>query len=82
MYRICGEQLGRGLSILIDLLNPERIILGSVYARAEALLRDTALEVVRREALERSRLVCEVLPAGLGEKLGDYAALAAAIGED
>lgn len=82
VYRICGEQLGRGLSILIDLLNPERIILGSVYARAEALLRDTALEVVRREALERSRLVCEVLPAGLGEKLGDYAALAAAIGED
>lgn len=50
--------------------------------RAEALLRDTALEIVRRETLERSRLACKVLPAGLGEKLGDYAALAAAIRED
>ena len=32
VFRICGEYLGRGLSLLIDLLNPEIIVLGSIFA--------------------------------------------------
>ena len=37
----CGKMLGQGLAGLIDLLNPERIILGSVYVRSKELLLDT-----------------------------------------
>lgn len=73
-----AEQLGRGLSILIDLLNPERIILGSIFVRAEALLRPKMEEVIARECLSLSRSACRILPAGLGESLGDMAALSVA----
>lgn len=32
IYKTCGFYLGKGLSLLIDVLNPELIILGSIYA--------------------------------------------------
>ncbi len=77
-YRISGEMLGRTLSILIDLLNPEAIVIGSIFARAEDLLRPHIERVITREAISASRSVCRVMPAMLGENIGDYAALAVA----
>jgi glucokinase len=81
-YRICGEQLGRGLSILVDVLNPERIVIGSVFARAEQLLRPSMEQALQRDALAQSCEVCRVVPAELGEQIGDYAALAVAFSHD
>ena len=78
VYERCAEKLGLGLSILMDLLNPDAIVIGSVYLRAEHLLRDTVMRVIERETLPLSRNVCKILPAGLGERLGDYAALSVA----
>ena len=78
VYTLCAQKLGAGLSILIDVLNPEAIVIGSVFLRAESLLRDTMMQVVERETLLHARNVCRILPAGLGEKIGDYAALSVA----
>ena len=36
-------------------------------------------EVLKREALPLSLASCRVVPAGLGEELGDYGALSAAL---
>ena len=36
---IASEYLGQGLSILIDILNPECIVIGSIYARNEMLFK-------------------------------------------
>ena len=33
-----GRRLGQGLAVVIDLLNPERIVIGSVFARCHAFL--------------------------------------------
>lgn len=33
LFSLCGTMLGRGMSILIDLLNPEAIVVESIYAR-------------------------------------------------
>lgn len=79
VYRLSGEALGRGLALLVDILNPERIIIGSIYLRQQALLEPVALEVLRREALPLALSVCEILPAGLGEHVGDFASLALAL---
>ena len=79
VYRVCGEYLGRGLAILVDLLNPERIVLGSIFARSGDLLRDTMEKALEAEALAASRVCCEIVPAELGESIGDYAALATAL---
>lgn len=78
VYRICGEMLGRGLAILIDILNPEKIVLGSVYQRSGHLLKEAMEKYIQRESLLLARSVCEIVPAGLEENIGDYAALAVA----
>ena len=77
-YRISGEMLGRCAAILIDLLNPEAIVIGSVFARAEDLLRPHMERILEQEALVISRKACRILPAQLGESIGDFAALAVA----
>lgn len=78
VFEVCGEKLGYGLSILIDILNPERIVLGSIFQRSEHLLRESMERVIRRECLEAASNVCQVVPARLEENIGDYAALAVA----
>jgi len=78
-YRLSGEMLGRGLAILVDLLNPERIIIGSVFARSRNLLWPHAERILTDEALPRSLAACQVVPAALGERLGDCAALSVAL---
>lgn len=78
IYHTCGQMLGQGLSILIDILNPEKIILGSIFQRCEDLLRKPMQEVLSRECLTYSLGACEVVPAELKDNIGDYAALTVA----
>ncbi len=78
IYRVSGQYLGKGLSVLIDILNPEMIVIGSIFARSKQLLEPYAMEVIRKEALFHSAKVCRIVPAQLGEDLGDYAALSVA----
>ena len=79
VWQQCGEKLGMGLSILIDILNPEKIVIGSIYARQEALLWKHAKKVIDKEALGISAACCQVVPAALDEQIGDYAAIATAL---
>lgn len=79
VYETCAEYLGEGLAILIDILNPQKIVLGSIYKRSGHLLKETVNRVVERECLRKSRQVCEIRESELGENIGDYAALAVAL---
>lgn len=79
VFKTCGEHLGRGLSIIIDILNPERIIIGSVFARSHHLLWEHAEKFIKEEALSQAYSCCKVVPVGLGEQIGDYAAIATAL---
>lgn len=78
VFQKSGEMLGRGLSVLVDLLNPERIVIGGVYMRSSELLIPSMKKVMLREALSESYSVCEIVPAKLSENIGDIAALAIA----
>ncbi len=79
IYRECGRKLGYGLAILIDIINPERIVIGSIFTRSEHLLRDEMMHVLEEEALAESLGVCKILPAELGEQIGDLAAVCVAM---
>ncbi len=79
VYNICGEYLGKGLSVLIDILNPEIIVLGSIFARSHHLLWKKTKEIIKKEALPLSSGCCKVAPAKLGEQIGDFAAIATAL---
>ena len=79
IYKTCAEYLGRGLSLLIDILNPEIIIIGSIYGRAKELIEPYMQEVIEMEAIADSRKVCKIVPAALSENLGNMAALSVAV---
>jgi glucokinase len=79
---ISAGYLGQGLAILIDILNPECIVIGSIYARNEMLFKPLIDAVLQREAIPSALDVCRIKPAELGDSIGDYAALCVAIYED
>lgn len=78
VYRESARRLGAGLSVLMDLFNPERIVIGSVFARSEVLFRQEMEAVIAREALSQTAEACRVVPAALGDAIGDHAAVAVA----
>ena len=79
IFDIVGTYLGRGLSVLIDILNPEMIVIGSIYARQKNVLDKKMREALEQEALPVSRQACRIVPASLGELIGDYAAVSVGI---
>lgn len=79
IYETSGTYLGKGLAVLVDVLNPEVIIIGSIFTRSQSLLWPAAQKVLQTESLNYSYNVCKVLPAQLNENIGDYAALAVAL---
>ncbi len=79
VLRLSGQALGMACAMLIDLFNPERIVIGSIFARAERWFRQEMERVITEEALPASRALCRVLPAALGDAIGDIAALSVAI---
>ena len=78
VFKESAAHLGMILSYTIDILNPEVIVLGGVFMRqAERFMREIE-PILEREALPFARKVCRIVPAGLSENIGDYAALAVA----
>jgi glucokinase len=75
IYRVCGYWLGRGIALLVDVLNPEIIILGSIFGRVRPLIEPSMRAVIDAESLADSNADCRIVEAGLGENIGDMAAL-------
>ncbi|NED97636.1 ROK family transcriptional regulator [Phytoactinopolyspora alkaliphila] len=59
-----GRWLGIGLTGLINVFNPERVLLGGMYARAFDILEPVVVNVLRERALTPSP--AEIVPAALG----------------
>lgn len=81
VYNTCAEKLGLGLSVLIDILNPQAIVIGSIYERAQSLFDPIIEKVIAKESLALSAANCRILPAKLGNSIGDFAALGLAFTE-
>ena len=79
IYETSGRYLGRTAALLMDILNPQRIVVGSIFARSEDLMRKAMEKEIEKEALPYTRDCCKVVPAELGNKIGDYAAVITAV---
>ncbi len=79
IYKEVGENLGRAVSLLIDFLNPDAIIIGSIYTRVSELMEESMQNIIQQETLEISRKHCKILKAVLQESLGDVAAITVAV---
>jgi glucokinase len=75
-----GNRLGEALAILVDLFNPERIVIGGLAMRMGETLLMPARLAMEREALPDSAKICRIVPAALGESIGDVAAICVAMG--
>jgi glucokinase len=78
IIKISAEYLGKGLAVLIDMLNPQCIVIGSIYTRNVELFKPHIDRVLALEAIPAAVNVCEIKPAELGDSIGDYAALCVA----
>ena len=74
-----AHYLGRGLALLIDILNPECIVIGSIYERCEALFKEKVEAVIREECFTESVNLCKIEKSKLSDNIGDYAALSVAM---
>ena len=63
------------MSVIIDILNPEAIVIGSIFERNQDFFVPKIKAVIDREALSCNSSVCQILPAQLGDSIGDYASL-------
>lgn len=46
IFQTVAKKLGKGLAIIVDILNPEKIVIGSIYGRQQSLLEPITMEVV------------------------------------
>ena len=72
-----GEMLGRGLATLSMLIEPERFVLGTLAVHASDLLIPPAEASLRRHSWARNVSGVTIVPAGLGDRAQDLAALCA-----
>lgn len=79
VFESAGFYIGRGFAIIADLINPQRIILGGLGIRIADAFLPSAEKVFHREALAKSSAACSIVPAQLGEAIGDIASLCAAL---
>ena len=77
-----GRKLGAGLALLVDVLNPDIIVVGGIYFRQHDRLERSMLDELRKEALPESLARCRVVPSELGEEIADYSGLVAALVDD
>lgn len=78
IYQTSAIHLGKGLSIIIDILNPEIIVIGGIYTRNKDMMNPIMQKTIDQEALSCANKVCKITSAALGEQIGDYAALSVA----
>lgn len=80
VFEESARHLATILAYTLDILNPDVIALGGVFMRNADLFMPVVEPILETEALPFARKVCRIVPAALGENIGDYAALAVAEG--
>jgi glucokinase len=65
-----GRRLGAGIASLINVFEPELVVLGGGFATAGDLLLGPAREVIAVEALRPGRSIVRIVPAELGTRAG------------
>lgn len=69
-FSLAGYYLGIGLSIAINFLNPEKILLGGGVMNTGNFLLDPALEEAQKRSYVATFNCCKIIRAALGNKAG------------
>lgn len=75
-FRRAGYYLGIGLANLINILNPEMLILGGSVMKSSQLLWPSMNDSVRKHAWPSLDKACRIVKTRLGDQVGDLGAIA------
>ena len=70
IFEIVGEYIGIGLTSVINLLNPEKVIIGGGVAEAGDLLFNPIRKTIKERAMVVAGEAVEIVPAQLGNSAG------------
>jgi glucokinase len=70
ILRTIGRRLGSGIGSLVNIFDPEVVVIGGGFGKAGDLILDPAREVLAREALAPARDTVRIVPAELGSDAG------------
>jgi len=70
IFKQIGHYIGIGLSSVINLLNPEKVIIGGGVSAAGDLLFNPIRETINERAMKIAREAVEIVPAELGNTAG------------
>ena len=70
IFTIVGEYLGVALVSVVNLLNPEKIIVGGGVGQAGDLILEPIREAIKKRCIPTSAAAVEIVPAQLGESAG------------
>jgi glucokinase len=65
-----GRRIGAGIGSLVNIFDPEVVVIGGGFSQARDLFLEPALETMRQEALPPGRDAVQVVPALLGPDAG------------
>ncbi len=68
--------LGETISIVIDLFNPDMVVIGGIYPRNLGLLEEKAIKKAKELSLEQNFNDCIIKPAALKEEIDLYSSVA------
>ncbi len=80
VLREVGRRLGAGLTSVVNVFNPEVVVVGGGALAAGELLLEPAREVVAERALPPARDAARIVPAHFGEESGMIGAALLALG--
>ena len=71
--------MGWGIANLVNILNPQIVLLGTIAVAAGDLLLDPIRRTVTEMAMQRPLETVKIMPAELGDSIGDLAAISLVI---
>ncbi len=79
VWRETGFYLGLGIANLVQVLNPQVVVLGTIAVHAGELLLRPTRRAAREHTWPRAWKAVKIAPAQLGSRVGDLAALCCAL---
>ncbi|HOW31404.1 MAG TPA: ROK family protein, partial [Bacteroidales bacterium] len=70
LHASIGEQLGKGIAVLIHIFNPELIIVGGELTRAENYLIDPIQQNLNKYTISKIRRDAQIVTSELGNNAG------------
>lgn len=70
-----AKRLGETISVLIDLLNVDTVVVGGIYPRNLDLLEEEVKKFTKENSIDLSFNNCTIMPSLLGERIDEYSSL-------